>query len=180
MIPERALGLADLNRESICGARKLSRIWEISMKIRTICALIAASLAATPASAQEWSDEQSEVWAWIVSAWDEHSDPGTWAEVLDEDGYGMNGSYPVPTSQAEMARGAAKFGAEGKVLHHRLDPLAVTVSGDTAVVYYYAGITEENFKGERENNTDKCADVLIKREGDWRFLGWHCITLDGD
>ena len=149
------------------------------MKLVSKLAVVAtAALIATPASAQSWSKEQAEVWAWITDAWATHSDPGTWADVLDKDGYGMNGNYPVPTSQAEMSRGAAKFGAEGKVLHHRLDPLAITVSGDTAIAYYYAGITEENFKGERENNTDRCADVLVKRGGAWRFLGWHCVTLE--
>lgn len=143
-----------------------------------IVAIAATALAASPLTAQSWSDEQSEVWAWVVNSWDEHADQGTWANDLDEDGYGMNGNYPVPTSRSQMAAAAAKFGAEGKVLHHRLDPLAISVSGDTAVVYYYAGITEENHEGKRENSTDKCADVLVKRSGDWRFLGWHCVTLD--
>lgn len=146
----------------------------------TIGVLAAAALTTSPLAAQEWSDEQAEVWGWVVNAWDEHADAGTWHEVLDDDGYGMNGNYPVPTSKAEIGRSASKFGSEGKVLHHRLDPLAITVSGDTAIAYYYAGITEENYKGERENNTEKCADTLVKRGNEWRFLGWHCLTLDND
>lgn len=145
-------------------------------KLVTLAAM-AALIVSAPATAQEWTAEQEEVWTWVVNAWDKHADPGTWSNVLADNGYGMNGNYPVPTSKAEMARGAAKFGAEGKVLHTRLDPLAITVSGNTAIVYYYAGITEENFKGERENSTEKCADVLQKSGGQWRFLGWHCVTL---
>lgn len=150
------------------------------MKKIGLIAASAALLISAPVSAQEWSDDQSEVWQWVTNTWDKHSDPGTWAEVLSDDGYGMNDSYPVPTSKSEMARRAARFGSEGKVLFTRLDPLAITVSGDTAVVYYYAGVVEENYKGERDNSTEKCADVLQKNAGQWQFLGWHCTTLEGD
>ncbi|WP_340586284.1 hypothetical protein [Erythrobacter alti] len=141
--------------------------------IFTIAAFGCASLAA-PAHAQEWSAEQSEAWTFVSSAWAEHTDPGTWHEDLDPAGYGWNNQYPVPTSRDQMAARTRVFGSEGEVLYYRLDPIKITVSGDTAIAYYFANIVETDHEGERDTSVERCADTLVKRSGEWRFLGWMC------
>lgn len=139
-------------------------------------ASIALLMGSAPLAAQEWDSSQSEVWGYVSSAWSEHADAGTWAEELDPNGYGWNTNYPVPTSRDQMAESNRVFGSEGKVLYYRLDPIKIAVSGDTAIAYYYANIVETNYKGERETNVERCADTLVKRSGQWRFLGWLCET----
>ena len=139
-------------------------------------AAAAALMMANAANAQEWSSEQSEVWNFVSSAWATHSDAGTWSEVLDPAGYGWNGNYPVPSSREQMAKRNSIFGKEGEVLYYQVDPIKISVSGDTAIAYYYANIVEKNHMDKRENSIERCADTLIKRDGEWRFFGWLCQT----
>ena len=141
-----------------------------------IIALVGLSVMAAPLQAQEWADNQAEVWTYVSSSWEKHTDAGTWDEELDPAGYGWNTDYPVPTSRSQMAARNAVFGAEGKVLHYRLDPIKIAVNGDTAIAYYYANIVETNHEGKRQTSTERCADTLIKRDNEWRFLGWLCET----
>lgn len=138
-----------------------------------------ATLASTLA-AQEWNPQQAEVWNFVSGSWAEHVDPGTWSEDLDPGGFGWNTDYPVPTSRDQMAARTRVFGPEGKVLYYQLDPVKISVSGDTAIAYYYANIVETDHAGKRQNNVERCADTLIKRGGEWRFLGWLCETKSSD
>lgn len=143
---------------------------------RAFIAAITLGAIAAPLSAQVWNNDQSEVWTYVSQSWAKHADPGTWAEELDPNGYGWNTDYPVPTSRDQMAARNRVFGAEGKVLYYQLDPIKIAVSGDTAIAYYYANVIETNYEGKRENSTERCADTLVKRSGQWRFLGWLCET----
>jgi hypothetical protein len=147
------------------------------MKLVKIGIAAAAALMMTnAANAQEWSSEQSEVWDFVSSAWATHNDSGTWSEALDPAGYGWNGNYPVPSSREQMAKRNGIFGKEGNVLYYQVDPIKISVSGDTAIAYYYANIVETNHMGKRENNIERCADTLVKRDGKWLFFGWFCQT----
>lgn len=141
----------------------------------TITSLSLAAIA-TPLAAQQWEANQTEVWTAVSTAWADHVNSGTWAEVLDPAGYGWNTNYPVPTSRDQMAARNDVFGDEGEVLHYQLDPIKITVNGDTAIAYYYANIVEKNYEGKRESSIERCADTLVKRNGNWRFLGWFCET----
>ena len=141
-----------------------------------IIALASLAALAAPLQAQQWAGNQTEVWTYVSSSWEKHVDKGTWAEELDPAGFGWNTDYPVPTSRSEMAARNGVFGAEGKVLYYRLDPIKIAVNGDTAIAYYYANIVETNHAGKRESSTERCADTLVKRSGKWRFLGWLCET----
>lgn len=145
-------------------------------KIAILLAGFGLTLGAAPLQAQDWDASQTEVWTYVSSAWAKHTDPGTWSEELDPSGYGWNTDYPVPTSRDQMKARNDVFGKEGKVLYYQLDPVKIAVNGDTAIAYYYANVVETNYAGKRENNVERCADTLIKRNGKWRFLGWLCET----
>jgi hypothetical protein len=143
-------------------------------------AIAGAVLVAAQANAQSWNAEQSEVWTAVSASWDAHTAAGTWSEVLDPAGYGWNTKYPVPTNRTTMAEENRVVGPENTHVWHRLDPLAIAVSGDTAIAYYFARIVENDSDGERQNSTERCADTLIKRDGNWHFLGWMCETTSDD
>jgi hypothetical protein len=150
------------------------------MKVVLGAALVALVTLSTAANSQTWNPEQAGVWNFISGAWDRHADADTWHEVMDQAGHGWNTEYPVPTNHATMRRRAAVFGREGKILFHRVDPLAITVSGDTAIAYYFANIVETDHAGKRQTTTERCADTLIRRSGQWRFLGWICESKTND
>ena len=128
------------------------------------------------APAQVRSAEQASVWAFVTSAWQRHADAGTWSQAMHPDFYGWTTGYPVPTDRATHKKRAEVFGAEGKLLFHRLDPLAVTVSGDTAIAYYFAEIVEQDYKGARKTSTQRCSNTLVRERAMWSILGWMCDT----
>jgi hypothetical protein len=157
---------------------RLQSTGEISMRtiLGAVIGLTGALGLVSQAHAQTWNAQQAEVWAFISSAWERHADADTWHEVLDPAGYGWNTDYPVPTNHATMRRRAAVFGPEGSILFQRVDPVAITVSGDTAIAYYFANLVETDHAGKRKTSTERCADTLIRRSGQWRMLGWLCET----
>ena len=150
------------------------------MKKSIILAAIGGFLMSQPATAQEWSKEQAEVWNYVVWSWDKHVNTGTWAEVLDPNGYGWNSAYPVPVSRSQMTARNDVFGKEGKILYYQVDPIKIAVNGNTAIAYYYANIVETDHAEKRQNNIERCADTLIKRNDKWHFLGWFCETKSAD
>ncbi|MCM8558374.1 nuclear transport factor 2 family protein [Sphingomicrobium sediminis] len=150
------------------------------MKLMIGAAMMAASLYAYPAHAQEWSDDQADVWGAVSAYWEAHVDGNTWHEAMTDGSYGWGGQSLLPRSREQMASFSRVFGAEGEVLHYQLDPLAITVHGDTALVHYMANIIETNHKGEREANVERCSDTMVREDGEWKFLGWGCADMGGD
>ena len=146
------------------------------MKFLATIAILASAALTTPAMAQEWNAEQAEVWTHVSGAWEDNVEGSTWHTVLDPNGYGWNTDYPVPASRDQMASRTSVFGAEGEILFYQLDPVKISVNGDTAIAFYFANIVENNHKGERETSVERCADTLVKRDGKWHFLGWLCET----
>ncbi|WP_265587720.1 nuclear transport factor 2 family protein [Sphingomicrobium arenosum] len=143
-------------------------------------AAMAATLYAYPATAQSWSPAQTEVWQAVSNHWANHVEGSDWHEVMTADSYGWGGSALLPRSRDQFAASARVFGAEGKILHYELNPLAITARDDVAVVHYMAMITEEDHKGEREFNVERCSDVMVRESGGWKFLGWGCADMSDD
>jgi hypothetical protein len=144
--------------------------------IRILTALLAISAAPSLASPRPWNADQTSAWAFVTDAWQRHADPGTWYQAMDPHFFGWTTGYPVPTDRLTHRRRAEIFGAEGQILFHRLDPLAVTISGDTAVAYYFAEIVEKNHEGTRKTSVQRCSNTLVRTRGEWSILGWMCDT----
>lgn len=150
------------------------------MKSFGLMIMAMATTLATPAAAQQWSDKQTEAWQAVAGSWERNVDNGAWHNDMVENSYGWGGNVVVPSSRADIQRASGIFGAEGKVLNYRLSPMKITVHGDTALVHYFAEIVETDHKGDRENNTERCSDTLVKESGQWKFLGWGCASLSDD
>lgn len=133
-------------------------------------------IAPSIASSQSWNAEQNSAWAFVQSAWDRHADAGTWYQSMDPGFFGWTTGYPVPTGRETFKRRADVFGAEGKLLFHRLDPLAITVTNDTAIAYYFAEIVEQDHKGLRKTSVQRCSNTLVRKRGEWNIFGWMCDT----
>lgn len=142
-----------------------------------VAALIAgfATSLAGPADAQTWSDAQLEVWEFIQGQWDASmEEDATWPDrMLHESFRGWERANPVPRDKASTARWT-RFGMEsGTTLIQELHPLAIVVSGNTAVAHYvYSEVTEDS-GGERDSGNGRYTDVLVRTGDGWRFLAWH-------
>jgi len=129
---------------------------------------------ATGALAQAWSAEQLEVWKveerqWAMSAAKDRS----WIDVLVHPNvsYWETGEV-APANKASLVRWN-RFEANGSTtVEYELFPLAITVTGNVAVVQYRYKIGRENEKKERSIATGRYSDVLVKEDGRWRYLSW--------
>lgn len=150
------------------------------MKSLGMIIVAASATLAAPATAQHWSDKQTEVWQAVAGSWERNVDNGAWHTDMLANSYGWGGNGVVPNSRQDIQRASGIFGAEGKVLNYRLSPMNISVHGDTALVHYFAEIVETDHKGDRENNTERCSDTLVKDDGRWKFLGWGCASIGND
>ena len=141
-----------------------------------IAALAALVASPSPARAASWNEEQASAWAFVSRAWARHADDGSWYQAMDPAFQGWTTGYPVPTDRETHRRRSEVFGKEGKLLFHRLDPLAITVKNDTAILYYFAEIVEEDHKAVRKTSVQRCSNTLVRSAGEWRLLGWMCDT----
>lgn len=148
------------------------------MAYRLACAVLAlfALLAvAGPASAQTWSPEQQEIWKFEQQQWQMSKDnDSSWIEKMVHPNvrYWEIGQ-PMPQDKASLTRWNRYTSASSSVLEHELFPIAATITGDVAVVQYHYQIARENYKKERETVTGHYTDVLLKENGQWRFLAWE-------
>ncbi len=148
------------------------------MAHRLACAVLAlAALLAVagPGSAQTWTPEQQEVWTFEQQQWQMSQDnDSSWIEKMVH----PNARYweigqPMPQDKASLTRWNRYTSASSTVLEHELFPIAATITGDVAVVQYHYQIARENYKKERETVTGHYTDVLLRENGQWRFLAWE-------
>jgi hypothetical protein len=137
-----------------------------------------AALVASPSTilANSWNEEQASAWKFVSMAWERHADDGSWYQSMDPSFYGWTTGYPFPTDRVTHKRKSEVFGKEGKILFFRLDPLAIVVKNNTAILYYFAEIIEEDHKSIRKTSVQRCSNTLIRSEREWRILGWMCDT----
>jgi len=139
---------------------------------------------AVPAQAQEWSAEQLEVWDTISTMWDlGMADDPAWQDLLHESFMGWLGEVPTPHDKATtVAFVDAEAGRFRTIVQH-IAPVAIVVTGNTAVVHYFhLAITEFTDDGERETTFGRFTDVLTKTGDGWRIVSWvgHERSEDDD
>ena len=146
------------------------------MRIRhAVIAAIAAgalTLTAAPAGAQTWSDAQLEVWEVIQAEWQAsmEQDETLWDRLFHDDFQGWSAEDPAPRG-LDTTREWAEF-EQGTTLAFELHPLAIVVTGNTAVAHYLWTDLSEDAAGEREATNGRYTDVLVRDADGWKFLAW--------
>lgn len=140
------------------------------------CSLVAMLvLSAGVVAAQEWSSDQLEVWTVITSQWEmEKNKDASWTkEMLHDDFVGWSDENPMPRDKAATARWNAYSSEMATVHMQQLNPVAIVVTGSTAVAHYYYAIAAEDTEGEHETTYGRYTDVLVKTPDGWKFLAWR-------
>lgn len=137
--------------------------------------LMIGMIAFTPVAqaAGHMSEAESEVWAVVAASWeDETKETGAWpSEYLHDDAHAWGVEWPMPRD-AESITNWSRFGAEsGENLVYELFPMTVTVSGDTAVVYYASVQVRENHEDKRERESTGLVETLVRTDAGWKFIG---------
>ena len=134
----------------------------------------AVFIIAGTASAQEGSDEAS-VWAVIEQQWErEQRGDKRWIEdLLVADFMGWPNTAPAPQNKSST-RTWNEFGdKQSKTIEHELYPLSIVVHGDMAIAHYLYTVAVEDRDDNVEVSNGRYTDVLVRDDGQWRFISWH-------
>ena len=137
-----------------------------------------ATAAAAPADAvtvADSSDDYIAVWSIIEEQW-EAAQRGDrrWVErLLSGDFSGWPKNAPAPRDKAST-RLWNDFGSkQSKGLAYELYPLSTVIHGDMAVAHYLYTNATENKEGETEVSNGRYTDILVRSDGEWKFIAWH-------
>lgn len=134
------------------------------------------------AVAEQPTDDYVEVWSVIEEQW-EASQRGDrrWVEqFLSANFIGWPKNSPAPRDRAST-RMWNDFGSkQSKGLTHEIYPLSTVIHGDTAVAHYLYTNATENSDGETEVANGRYTDVLVRIDGEWKFIAWHGGDDDSD
>lgn len=143
-------------------------------KVKMISIGLLSLAAGGQAVAQDTPDDAA-VWAVIEAQWEasEKGDAKWIGELLTDDFVGWTTESPAPRSK-DSVRMWQKFESkqwQGKV--HELYPLSIVVHGDTAIAHYLYSNAGESADGKTEVVHGRYTDVLVREDGDWKFIAWH-------
>ena len=138
-----------------------------------LCVTCVLTLLAQPVRAQEWSAEQLEILEMVTSQWEaEKAGDLSWLELLHASFRGWPASSPMPISKDAAQRFFAAEAGQDKILAYNIAPVAIIVTGGTAVIHYYYSLLTEYADGEHEMTTGRSTDVLTRTEDGWRWVSW--------
>lgn len=144
------------------------------MNVKFLVAGIAALATATVASAQDrpWSKEQTAVWAVVTQSWaDEVAENGRWPEAYVADGVVAWGQeFPMPRYKSSIVKWTRFNDKQSKPLEYEIAPAAITIDGNTAVVFYTAVEVTQRGTEKPEREVTALTETLIRDGGSWKFL----------
>lgn len=141
--------------------------------LSTLATLVLMSLDPVPAQAQQWSASESEAWAAVSRGWEA-------LRAEDVDGFmatfhpgflGWNMSRPAPLDVAAERSGTVEFLAAYDWVSFAIEPAAIRVTDDVAVVHYrYHEVVRNTADGTVHEERGRATQVLKRHQGAWTTL----------
>jgi len=135
---------------------------------------LGATWLTTPVAAQAVSDD-SAVWGVIERAWaaEQRGDTKWVDELLAPDFVGWPKDSPAPRDRRSTRLWTEYSTRQMEMIEHELYPLSIVVHGDVAIAHYLYSIASR-IKGQSpELHDGRHTDVLVRVDGQWKFLSWH-------
>ena len=148
------------------------------MRTLAFAAFFAAQFSLAPASAQEWSPEQQEVWEFELSCQESKE---VWTACFHEDYEGWGDlTFGVPVSKPDVAIVGGYFWDSTDVLMQHIKPVSIRVLGDFAIVLsIYTATNRSRETGEVVTTSQAWTDICIKENGRWYWIADHGTVVDG-
>ena len=149
----------------------------------SLLAVLAVSMASPPQlSAQQWSDQQQEVWSVIVESWDAIVGKDLeWTDTyVHPSAVVWSDENPMPRTRASVKKWDRYGFQNSTTLVTEFSLAAMVVQSNTAVAHYYYSLGNEDAEGKPETVHGRCTDILINENGRWLFLAWRCGELPSD
>ena len=147
------------------------------MKLRYLflTAALALLLTSSAAHAQQLSDAEKEVWQTVetyTKRFAENNVDGMMS-YFHKDFTGWGAGAPVPSDFATRDKWVRFFVPKIKVLFYDLQPLAIKVHGDVAIVHYISSMLSVRGNEAAEWSSTNWTDILKKDGGKWMLIGDH-------
>lgn len=139
-----------------------------------ICTLLMLFLTAF-ASAQDWTDEQKDVWNGVEAYWavSTSDNPDNFINYFDDSYYGWSYENGAPMIKADVQTSLKYWTTKGKVAYYIITPARIWVNGNFAFVHYYYTQVSEGKDGKPLTERGRWTDILMKKDGKWLLVGDH-------
>jgi len=143
------------------------------MFVRLSLALAFVVCLAMPASAQEWSAEQQEVWQNVEAYWDliAKEDIDGFMTYMHDDFLGWVRGQWVPTNRNDRMVELTHSFETTESMWYTLKPVGIKVHGDVAIVHYFFTTTDRDAEGDEETSSGYWTDILMKQGNKWVMIG---------
>ena len=146
-----------------------------------ITALFVVILFSGNVFAQQWSDEQKEVWTGVEKYWEvNQADPLAFLQYFDESYLGWSYENGAPTTKSDATKYFGYWMKKGKEQYHVLTPARIWVNGNFAYVHYYYTVVNEDNEGNPQTERGRWTDILMKKDGKWMLVGDHGGEIKSD
>jgi ketosteroid isomerase-like protein len=150
----------------------MQRAFRYAAFVAIVCLL---AVVAVPASAQEWSSIQKEVWQNVENYWalDAKGDVEGFMAYFAPDYVGWSNDSAMPGNKATVKKFISQEYQLSKTLVYDITPVAIQVHGDIAFVDYYYQQMVRTSEGKVENVKGRWTDILQKQGDRWVLIGDH-------
>ena len=126
-------------------------------------------------SAQQWTDEQKEVWKGVetYNAVISSENPADILNYFDDSFYGWSYDSETPHTKADVQKSIKYWITKGKVVTYTITPARIWVNGNFAYAHYYYSQVSEGKDGIPIVEKGRYTDILMKKEGKWVMVGDH-------
>ena len=145
------------------------------------CLLLAMLAVAAPnLQAQEWSPQQKEVLAWLKGIdWiDCYARVETSFDTYHPDFVVWQYTDEAPQGRKAVAAWFTEWAADHTNVEMALEPLAVQVVGDLAILHLAYREEATTKAGVTEKFAGRWTATAVKEDGAWRFLTWTWLQTE--
>ena len=133
----------------------------------------ALAVTARSAEAQPWSPAERAVWSAVEQGWEalRAEDVAGFMDSFHPRFLGWNMSRPAPLDLAAERRGTEEFLAQYDWESYALEPVAIRIVDDDAIVHYrYGEVVRPATGGPPQREHGRATQVLRRVEGRWKTL----------
>ena len=126
-------------------------------------------------SAQQWTDEQKDVWKGVEAYWavSLSDNPMDFLNNFDDSYYGWDYKEESPHTKADIQKFLNYWLTKGKTAYYTITPARIWVNGNFAYVHYYYQRVSESKDGTPHPEKGRWTDILMKKDGKWVMVGDH-------
>jgi len=144
------------------------------MRLVALLALVLSlGLAPGRATAQQWSSAERAVWAAVEQGWEalRAEDVARFMDSFHPEFLGWNMSRPGPLDVVAERRGTEAFLAQYDWESYTIEPVAIRIVGDDAIVHYrYREVVRPAAGGAVQREDGRATQVLRRVGGLWKTL----------